>query len=1228
MVYATELGVRINWDDSKIKPGMARTERDIKGFASSVRDSISQGIGQAFGQTAIQFATQAAKQVVGAMIATNAEFEDFNTQFKVMLGSAEEAKKFLTVMEDFAKRTPFEMSDLAKASSTLLAFGVNADKIMPTLRLIGDVSLGNKAKFDSLSLAFAQVQSTGRLMGMDLLQMVNQGFNPLQVISEKTGRSMADLKKDMEAGAISAQMVEDAFRIATSEGGRFFNGMEEGSKTFNGLMSTMRDAVSIIMREYGAPLFDAAKKGLIKVIDYISSDTGKAFIKNLIDMTAKAALFGAGLLGVVKVGSMLLQVSSGISGALITMAGNTGAMIGMSKGATMAAGAMGYLKAAVAAITGPIGIAVAVVTALGVAYSKNFAGFRDWVNSMVADVGAFVQEIVSYFNEFASENEDLVEFVRQYWENLKNWWATLFKVLMDVVSFAWETIKAVVRTGLGTVSELFKGWRALFQGDWEGAWNHFATAYNKVWSGIVSVAANAMATVLGIIDKFGDHIAKAFGMSFVGLDGAIDYLKKVKADADRTIGLGVKASAGAMPAMKSGGPSGSGPGGWDFSGFGSPTGGARTGRSSSSTAREADEITREMLRNIARSVRTPAGQASCAYFASEVLRQTGVEVKSTPGARDLVRAILEAGGREIDAGQAKAGDLVYYRGQGYGALRFNEGGQRVGYHVGIYDGEGKVIDSSGGRTRLDRRLGGDARFVRPARSGRYGNEKETAVHEIEAFNDALEREMALLRDHSDAMNDLWREQVRLGGARRSEIFEAERLRGLLPELTEERYQEQLAAIKSNEALEDRRATMDLLSREFQAANQTAKDYLDQASREIALGEDLTEVQRALWEIENGRFATLNVYQRAAVLAAAERLDATRKERVALKAYSDAMEEVRVGMAALGATSRESGIAALVRQGMSQSQASEVWDNQQILRGMTAYTERIRDLAAAERELAIGTREAAIQQMMTRDAMTREQALEIVGTEERIRATKAYREAAGELAGQLAELTGVSRAYRVSQLALETGMTASQASQIVARKEALQQLKELRDSMRDASQTVADVFMEALGKMGEGVRGFFDSLVSGFRRALQQMAAEYIRNQVFRSVFGWMENLGRGKSSSLASAAGGSYAPNLGGFIMSAFGGMRAAGGPVSANMAYLVGENGPELVVPRHNATVYNAGDTSRIVGGIKQGGSTVINLGGITINGARDYESFRRNEGQLAADLHRLLNRASRRNS
>lgn len=57
--------------------------------------------------------------------------------------------------------------------------------------------MGNASRFQLLSLAFSQMSATGRLMGQDLNQMINAGFNPLQEISKKTGKSIGELKEAM-----------------------------------------------------------------------------------------------------------------------------------------------------------------------------------------------------------------------------------------------------------------------------------------------------------------------------------------------------------------------------------------------------------------------------------------------------------------------------------------------------------------------------------------------------------------------------------------------------------------------------------------------------------------------------------------------------------------------------------------------------------------------------------------------------------------------------------------------------------------------------------------------------------------------------------------------------------------------------------------------------------------------------------------------------------------------
>jgi hypothetical protein len=105
-------------------------------------------------------------------------------------------------------------------------------------------------------------------MGQDLNQLINAGFNPLQVISEKTGRSMADLKDDMAAGLITFSDVEDAFKDVTSEGGKFFKMMERQSATVGGRLSTLRDNLQQIGRNLGeiaAPALETIKLLLAKV---------------------------------------------------------------------------------------------------------------------------------------------------------------------------------------------------------------------------------------------------------------------------------------------------------------------------------------------------------------------------------------------------------------------------------------------------------------------------------------------------------------------------------------------------------------------------------------------------------------------------------------------------------------------------------------------------------------------------------------------------------------------------------------------------------------------------------------------------------------------------------------------------------------------------------------------------------------------------------------------------
>jgi hypothetical protein len=183
-----------------------------------------------------------------------AEAEAASVQFEVLTGSAERASVLIADMKRLAQASPLSLPAVQRGGQLLLSFGMEADKVTQTLKMLADVSGGNQQRFEILSLAFAQTTAAGRLMGQDLLQMINGGFNPLLEISKTTGRSMLDLKKDMEAGAISAQMVEDSFRRATSQGGLFFGMTERMSKTTSGALAQMVGNVTEMSIEIGSRL--------------------------------------------------------------------------------------------------------------------------------------------------------------------------------------------------------------------------------------------------------------------------------------------------------------------------------------------------------------------------------------------------------------------------------------------------------------------------------------------------------------------------------------------------------------------------------------------------------------------------------------------------------------------------------------------------------------------------------------------------------------------------------------------------------------------------------------------------------------------------------------------------------------------------------------------------------------------------------------------------------------
>lgn len=191
------------------------------------------------------------KALGSEIIRVRGEFQAADAAIQTLLGSKEKADMLMTQVREYAKISPLEFSDVTKATQMMLGFNIEAEKVPRYLQAIGDVSMGDTQRFNSLTLAFSQMSAAGKLMGQDLNQIINAGFNPLQIMSEKTGKSIATLKDEMSKGAVSAEMVQQTFIDATSAGGKFYQMSENASKTINGQLSMMQDAMDTVFNELG-----------------------------------------------------------------------------------------------------------------------------------------------------------------------------------------------------------------------------------------------------------------------------------------------------------------------------------------------------------------------------------------------------------------------------------------------------------------------------------------------------------------------------------------------------------------------------------------------------------------------------------------------------------------------------------------------------------------------------------------------------------------------------------------------------------------------------------------------------------------------------------------------------------------------------------------------------------------------------------------------------------------
>jgi len=219
------------------------------------------------------------------------DYEQSRVAFDTMLWSAEAGQQMLQQITDFAQNTPFEISGLQDSASKLLAFWIPADQTMASLKSIWDIASGVwKDKLPQLITAYWQVSAKGRLMWDELMQFTEAGVPLVDQLAKSFNKTVPEIQDMISAGQIWFPMVQKAMWDMTWEGGKFNDLMKKQSSTFGGMVSNLKDSISIMLRDFGGKLIPKLKVWVKKISAFFAKNwagivkQGAKFINSIIDL--------------------------------------------------------------------------------------------------------------------------------------------------------------------------------------------------------------------------------------------------------------------------------------------------------------------------------------------------------------------------------------------------------------------------------------------------------------------------------------------------------------------------------------------------------------------------------------------------------------------------------------------------------------------------------------------------------------------------------------------------------------------------------------------------------------------------------------------------------------------------------------------------------------------------------------------------------------------------------
>jgi tape measure domain-containing protein len=255
-------------DIDKISKSADRANRSSRNMSGGVKSLRSQLGGIAAGGAFVAKTVGGIGAVFGGAAAgaglfglkTASSLEQAQIGFTTMLGSAEKAQTFIAQMTDFAKKTPFEFTDVQTAASQLLAFGFASKDVLPTLTAVGDAAAGLGTGAEGVSRitkALGQIKAKGRIQSDELLQLYEAGIPALDLLAKKLGKTTKETQEMVTDGLVPADTAITALTEGMEQ--RFGGLMEKQSHTLGGIFSNLKDNVTLGLATAMKPVTEELK---------------------------------------------------------------------------------------------------------------------------------------------------------------------------------------------------------------------------------------------------------------------------------------------------------------------------------------------------------------------------------------------------------------------------------------------------------------------------------------------------------------------------------------------------------------------------------------------------------------------------------------------------------------------------------------------------------------------------------------------------------------------------------------------------------------------------------------------------------------------------------------------------------------------------------------------------------------------------------------------------------